>query len=37
LFRDEIAGWSFDAGFPLDFTSIRKELGLDVEIIGGLR
>ena len=33
--RDELNVWSFDTGFPVDFTWLRKELGPDVEILGG--
>jgi uroporphyrinogen decarboxylase len=28
---------SFDTGFPIDFTAIRRELGPEVEIQGGVR
>ena len=37
LFRDEMGVNSFDTGFPIDFTSIRQELGPAVEIQGGVR
>lgn len=37
MFRDEIGVNSFDTGFPIDFTSIRRELGPTVEIQGGVR
>lgn len=37
LLRDEIGTYSFDTGFPVDFTWLRKELGQEVEIIGGPR
>jgi len=33
--RDEMNIRSFDTGFPVDFTWLRKELGPDVEIAGG--
>jgi hypothetical protein len=32
---DELNIKSFDTGFPVDFASLRKELGPDVEILGG--
>ena len=31
----ELNVWSFDTGFPVDFGSLRRELGPDVEIYGG--
>lgn len=37
LFRDELGVYSFDTGFPIDFTWLRKELGTEVEIVGGPR
>jgi uroporphyrinogen decarboxylase len=37
LFRDEMGVNSFDTGFPIDFASIRRELGPAVEIQGGVR
>ena len=37
LFRDELGVDSFDTGFPIDFTWLRKELGTKVEIVGGPR
>ena len=33
--RDELKIQSFDTGFPVDFAWLRKELGPDVEILGG--
>lgn len=35
LIRDELNVWSFDTGFPVDFTALRNDLGPDVEIRGG--
>jgi len=32
----ELGVTSFDTGFPLDFARIRKELGPDVQILGGV-
>lgn len=37
MFRDELGVTSFDTGFPIDFGWVRKELGPDVEIQGGVR
>jgi len=37
MFRDAMGVNSFDTGFPIDFTSIRQELGPAVEIQGGVR
>jgi hypothetical protein len=37
LFRDELGVYSFDTGFPINFTWLRKELGTEVEIVGGPR
>jgi Uroporphyrinogen decarboxylase (URO-D) len=37
LLRDELGAYSFDTGFPLDFTRVRQELGPEVEIYGGPR
>jgi hypothetical protein len=37
LLRDELGVYSFDTGFPIDFTSLREELGREVEILGGPR
>jgi uroporphyrinogen-III decarboxylase len=37
MFRDEMNVASFDTGFPIDFAWVRKELGPDVEIQGGVR
>lgn len=36
LLKDELGVTSFDTGFPVDFGSLRKELGPDVEIWGGV-
>ncbi len=33
--RDELNIRSFDTGFPVDFGRLRRELGPDVEILGG--
>jgi uroporphyrinogen-III decarboxylase len=33
--RDELNVRSFDTGFPVDFGALRRELGPDVEILGG--
>ncbi len=33
--RDELGAYSFDTGFPVDFTWLRQELGPEVEIRGG--
>jgi len=33
--KENLNVYSFDTGFPIDFTEVRKELGEDVEIIGG--
>ena len=35
--RDELGVDSFDTGFPVDHGALRKELGPDVEILGGPR
>ena len=35
ILRDELNVQSFDTGFPVDFTWLRKTLGPDVEIQGG--
>jgi hypothetical protein len=37
LLRDELGVYSFDTGFPVDFTWLRQELGPEVEILGGPR
>jgi hypothetical protein len=37
LLRDELGTYSFDTGFPVDFAWLRRELGPEVEIIGGPR
>lgn len=37
MFRDEMGVVSFDTGFPIDFASVRQELGPDTEIQGGVR
>ena len=37
LLRDELGTYSFDTGFPVDFTWLRRELGPEVEILGGPR
>lgn len=37
LLRDELGVYSFDTGFPIDFTWLRQELGPEVEIKGGPR
>jgi len=33
--RDELNVWSFDTGFPVDHGALRRELGPDMEIMGG--
>lgn len=33
--RDELNIRSFDSGFPVDFAWLRRELGPEVEILGG--
>ncbi len=35
MLRDELNVKSFDTGFPVDFGALRRELGPDVEILGG--
>ena len=35
--RDELDTYSFDTGFPVDFSWLRRELGPEVEILGGPR
>lgn len=35
IMRDELNVRSFDTGFPVDFARLRRELGPDVEILGG--
>lgn len=35
LLRDELRAYSFDTGFPIDFTTLRQEVGPEVEISGG--
>lgn len=37
LFRDALGVYSFDTGFPIDFSWVRQELGPEVEIVGGPR
>jgi uroporphyrinogen-III decarboxylase len=37
LLRDVLDVYSFDTGFPVDFTWLRQELGPEVEILGGPR
>jgi uroporphyrinogen-III decarboxylase len=37
LLRDELDVYSFDTGFPVDFTWLRQKLGPEVEILGGPR
>lgn len=37
LFRDEMGVYSFDTGFPVDHGWLRRELGPEVEIAGGVR
>jgi hypothetical protein len=37
LLRDELGIYSFDTGFPVDFAWLRRELGPEVEIVGGPR
>jgi hypothetical protein len=34
--RDECGVTCFDTGFPVDFAGLRRELGPDVEILGGV-
>ena len=34
--RDELGVESFDTGFPVDFATLRRELGPDVELLGGV-
>ncbi len=35
LLRDEIGAYGFDTGFPIDFSTLRQELGEEVTIWGG--
>jgi uroporphyrinogen decarboxylase len=35
--RDELEVYSFDTGFPIDFAWVRRELGPQVQILGGPR
>ena len=35
LLRDELEVYSFDTGFPIDFGSVRQQVGPQVEIKGG--
>jgi hypothetical protein len=35
LLRDTMGVYSFDTGFPVDFAWLRRELGAEVEILGG--
>ncbi len=35
--RDELGVYSFDTGFPIDFSQLRDEVGPEVEILGGPR
>jgi hypothetical protein len=37
LLRDVLGTYSFDTGFPIDFAWVRRELGPEVEILGGPR
>lgn len=37
LLRDELGAYSFDTGFPIDFAWVRRELGPQVQILGGPR
>ena len=37
LLRDELGTYSFDTGFPIDFAWVRRELGPQVQILGGPR
>jgi len=37
LLRDELGTYSFDTGFPIDFSWVRRELGPQVQILGGPR
>lgn len=36
VFKDELNVRSFDTGFPINFTTLRDEVGEDVEIQGGV-
>jgi len=36
LLRDELGLYGFDTGFPVDFAALRRTLGPDVEIQGGV-
>lgn len=33
--HEQLNVWSFDTGFPIDLARVRRELGPDVELIGG--
>lgn len=33
--RDELNVVSFDTGYPVDFTALRRDLGPDIQILGG--
>ncbi|MCE5260030.1 MAG: hypothetical protein LLG44_13380 [Chloroflexi bacterium] len=35
MLRDELNVQTFDTGFPIDFSKLRRDLGPDVEIFGG--
>ncbi len=35
LLRDEVGVYEFDTGFPVDFSTLRQELGNEVTIWGG--
>jgi len=35
LLKEELNATSFDTGFPVDFTELRRDLGPEVEILGG--
>jgi uroporphyrinogen-III decarboxylase len=37
IIRDELKVQSFDTGYPVDFGRLRRELGADVQILGGPR
>jgi uroporphyrinogen-III decarboxylase len=36
ILKEELGVTCFDTGFPVDFAGLRKKLGPDVEIIGGV-
>jgi uroporphyrinogen decarboxylase len=36
VIKEQLGLKSFDTGFPIDFARVRRELGPDVEILGGV-